>query len=74
MLDYKDYETLCGVEKLLHDLLKEKYIPSEESEEWNMWYKYYNVVDKIAMWLENLEQTRKEWRDNLEKTRKEVKE
>ena len=63
MIDYKDYETLCGVEKLLHDLLEEKYIPSEEwSEEWNMWHKYYNVVEKIARWLDNLEQTRKEIR------------
>lgn len=62
MIDYKDYDILCDIEILLHSLLVEKHIPSDDSKEWELWYKYYNVVEKIAQQLDNLEKTRKEIR------------
>lgn len=66
MLDYKDYSILCDVEGLLYNLL-EKHIErtyNEEgncnNEEWIIWGKYWNVVEKISRYLDKLEETKKE--------------
>jgi len=66
MIDYKDYEILCDMENLSYRLL-DKYVErtyNEEGEcdskEWELWNKYWNVVERISNYLDRLEETKKE--------------
>lgn len=66
MLDYKDYSVLCDMEILVYNLLEKNVEKTynEEGEcnnkEWELWNKYYNVVEKVMRYFDRLEETKKE--------------
>lgn len=64
MIDYKDYTILCDVEYLLYELL-DKYVEKtyneegeSDSKEWQLWNKYWNVVERVSNYLDKLYQSK----------------